>query len=288
MSDNGTPEQTDMPDRKGPLSVLKDWRQDIVDCIAFFSRLPVPPILGKVSQGMPDLPRSTRALPFVGLFLALVAMVPATLFDVLAFTAPLPTLLLAAMTIATMAIITGGLHEDGFADVADGFWGGHTKERKLEIMKDSRLGAYGAIALVFSLLLRVSILSYLFENYGVQVGGIAYIASCVVSRVPILHVWYTMPPARTNGLSASVGQPKFQSYAIGVALGAVTTAICIVPYFGLISALSAFTMVALSAVLVVRTANKHIGGQTGDVLGSSQQLGEIAFGVGLLLFASAA
>jgi len=288
MSDNGKPDADDTPIQKEPLSIIRDWRQDIVDCIAFFSRLPVPPILGKVSEGMPDLPRSTRAMPIVGLFLGLVAMVPATLFDALTFTAPLPAMLLAVMTIATMAIITGGLHEDGFADVADGFWGGHTKERKLDIMKDSRLGAYGAIALSFSLLLRISILSYLFENYGVQVGGIAYLASCVVSRVPILHVWYTLPAARTNGISASIGQPNTQSYAIGIALGAIATAICIVPYFGLLSALSAFTMVVLSALLVVRTARKHIDGQTGDVLGSSQQLGEIAFGIGLLLFASAA
>ena len=222
------------------------------------------------------------------MILGVVALAPATLFDILALTAPLPALLLAAMTIATMTIITGGLHEDGFADVADGFWGGHTKERKLEIMKDSRLGAYGAIALVFSLLIRVSILSYLFENYGVQVGGVAYLASCLVSRVPILHVWYSLPPARTYGLSASAGQPKRQSYAIGIALGAVTTALFIVPYFGLLSALSAFTLVVLSSLLVVHTAQRHIDGQTGDVLGSSQQLGEIAFGIGLLLFASAA
>lgn len=288
MSDNEKPQETEKPASKGFFSALKDLRQDIVDCIAFFSRLPVPPIVGKVSEGIPNFPRATRMLPLVGLLLGLIALVPATIFDVLALTAPLPAMLLAVMTIATMAIITGGLHEDGFADVADGFWGGHTKERKLEIMKDSRLGAYGAIALMLSLLLRISILSYLFENYGVQVGGIAYLAACLVSRVPILHVWYSLPPARNYGLSASMGQPHKQSYAIGIAMAAVTTGVVVVPYFGLLSALSAFTMVVLSSLFVVRTARKHIDGQTGDVLGSSQQLGEIAFGIGLLLFASAA
>lgn len=288
MTDNTNPEDQPTNGSEGPFSVLKDWRQDIVDCIAFFTRMPVPPILGKVTDGMPNLPRSTRALPLVGLILGMVALAPATLFDFLAMTAPLPAMLLACMTIATMAIITGGLHEDGFADVADGFWGGHTKERKLEIMKDSRLGAYGAIALVLSLLIRISILSYLFENYGVQVGGVAYLAACLVSRIPILHVWYTLPAARSNGLSASAGQPETQSYVIGICLGALTTVICVVPYFGLLSALSAFTLVALSSLMVVRTARNHIDGQTGDVLGSSQQLGEMAFGIGLLLFASAA
>lgn len=269
-------------------TVWSAWRQDIIDCITFFSRLPVPPFLGKMTEGMPDMPRATRAMPIVGLLLGLIALVPATLFDVLAFTAPLPALLLAAMTIATMAIVTGGLHEDGFSDVADGFWGGQTKERKMEIMKDSRLGAYGAIALMMSILIRVSILAYLFEHYGVQVGGIAYLVTCIASRVPILHVWYTLPAARKDGISASIGQPNGQSYAIGVAMGALVTAMGIVPFFGFLAALSAFTMLVLSAMLVVKVARKHLDGQTGDVLGSSQQLGEMAFGVGLLLFASAA
>ena len=265
-----------------------EWRQDVVDCLGFFTRLPIPPLLGKVTEGKPDLPRSSRALPLTGLILGLVALAPATLFDMLAFTAPLPSLLLACITIATLVLVIGGLHEDGLADVADGFWGGATVERRLEIMKDSRLGSYGALALVLSVMIRVSILSYLFENYGVQTGGIAFLAACIVSRVPILHVWHTLPAARLNGLSASLGQPTTRSYGIAVGFGALATAILIVPIFGLMAGLSAFIFVVLSSLMMVRLARKRIRGQTGDVLGASQQLGEMAFGIGLLLFASAA
>lgn len=270
------------------LSDLLNWRQDIVDCLAFFTRLPVPAILGPVTQGVPQFSRTSRALPLIGLLLGAISIVPAVLFDRFAYTAPLPALLLAILTIAAMAIITGGLHEDGLADVADGFWGGQTIARKLEIMKDSRLGSYGALALMLSLLMRVSILFYLFENYGVSAGSIAFLASCLVSRVPILHVWYSLPPARLNGLSATLGQPSKQTYATGILLALVATGFLIIPTFGLSAAVSALVMLSGSTLLVVSTARHHIKGQTGDVLGASQQLGEIAFGIGLLLFASAA
>ena len=270
------------------LTDFLNWRQDVVDCIAFFSRLPVPPLLGEISQGMPKFSRSSRALPVVGMLLAIVALVPATLFDFFALTAPLPSLLLAAITIATMVIISGGLHEDGLADVSDGFWGGHTIARKLEIMKDSRLGSYGALALMLSLLIRVSILSYLFENYGVPIAGIAFLTASLVSRVPILHVWYTLPPARLNGLSASLGQPSKQAYGTSILLALLATGLLIVPTFGLLAGVSACILVVGSSYMVVKLSRHHIKGQTGDVLGASQQLGEIAFGIGLLLFASAA
>ncbi len=268
-------------------SELSIWRSDFVDCLAFFSRLPVASLLGGVSEGMPQFERASRALPLVGLLLAFIALAPATLFDVIAPTAPLPSMLLAGLTIGFMAMITGGLHEDGLADLADGFWGGHTTARKLEIMKDSRLGSYGAIALTLSILLRVSILSYLFENYGVMTGGLAYLASALASRVPMLHLWYMLPAARLHGLSAVAGQPTLTSYGIGVSLAAIVTGFVVAPLFGFVSALSSFVMVALASAYMVYLAKKHIRGQTGDVLGASQQVGEVAFGIGLLLFASA-
>ena len=268
------------------INYIKGWWQDILDCLAFFTRLPVPAILGKPRDGMPDMYRGARVMPLIGLILALLALIPATLFDALALTSPLPSFLLACITIASMSIVTGGLHEDGLADVADGFWGGHSIARKLEIMKDSRLGSYGATALCMSLLMRISIVYYLFENYGVTKGGLAYLAAGVVSRVPLMHVWHSLPPARLNGLSAGLGQPSTMSYAISIAMGAVATALLVVPNFGLASGISAFVMMVLACFLMVHLANTHIKGQTGDVLGASQQIGEIFFGIGLLLFAS--
>ena len=265
---------------------IQGWWQDILDCFAFFTRLPVPGFLGKPSEGMPTMHRTSRAMPLIGFFLAFFALIPATIFDALAWTAPLPSFLLACMTILSMSIVTGGLHEDGLADVADGFWGGHTIARKLEIMKDSRLGSYGATALCMSLLMRISIVYYLFDNYGVTRGGLAYLAAGIVSRVPLMHVWHTLPAARMNGLSAGLGAPSTRSYAISIAMGALATALLIVPNFGLASGIAAFVMIVLASLMMVKLANHHIKGQTGDVLGASQQVGEIFFGIGLLLFAS--
>ena len=285
-TDNSPPDHS-TPSARGILGYLDDWRLDFVDCLAFFTRLPVPPLLGPRSESVPKFERASRALPLIGLLLSVIALVPATLFDVLALTAPLPAQLMAAMTLFTMVVITGGLHEDGLADLADGFWGGGDTTRKLEIMKDSRLGTYGALALCFSLLMRFAILSYLFANYGVQVGGLAYMAAVIVSRVPQIHIWYILPPARTSGLSAAAGQPAMGAYGVALSLGALATVILIVPIFGLLSAVAAFVMVVLTSLYMVYLSKKHIKGQTGDVLGAAQQMGEIAFGIGLLLFAAA-
>ncbi|MCV6601792.1 MAG: adenosylcobinamide-GDP ribazoletransferase [Cohaesibacter sp.] len=266
---------------------LRLFLQDFRDCLSFFSRIPVTSILGPVSDGLPEFERASRHLPLVGLLLGLLSLVPATLFDAIALTAPLPSMLLAGLTLATMALLTGGLHEDGLADMADGFGGGYTIERKIEIMKDSRLGSYGALTLLFSVLIRFGILSYLFAHYGVWTAGIAFLASSMVSRVPMLHVWYMLPAARLNGLSSVAGQPTARSYGIGVGIAALVTGCLIVPYFGFAAALSAFIFVALASGYMVWLSKRHIRGQTGDVLGGSQQIGEIAFGVGLLLLASA-
>jgi adenosylcobinamide-GDP ribazoletransferase len=286
MSDNNHPTPPSSP-KSRLLRELLEWRKDFADCLAFFTRLPVPKLLGPVTEGLPNFERSSRILPLLGFLLGLIALVPATLFDVIALTAPLPPMLMAGLTLAVMALITGGLHEDGLADMADGFGGGYTIERKIEIMKDSRLGSFGALALLFSVLIRFSILSYLFENYGVWTGGLAYLAANTVSRIPTLHVWYILPAARLNGLSSVAGQPTTLSYGIGIAIAAFVTGWLIVPSFGFASALSAFTFVALASGYMVFLSKRHIRGQTGDVLGGAQQIGEIAFGVGLLLLASA-
>nr|WP_316859684.1 adenosylcobinamide-GDP ribazoletransferase [uncultured Cohaesibacter sp.] len=185
--------------------------------------------------------RTARALPLVGLFVAFIALVPATVFDVLALTSPLPSYMLAALTISMTVILTGGLHEDGLADVADGFWGGHSITRKLEIMKDSRLGSYGALALMLSLFLRISILGYLVRELWRQHrwARLSRLGACVAccNSSCLAH---SARRARLNGLSASIGQPSTLTYAIGIAMGALVTALIVVPVFGLLSGVSAF------------------------------------------------
>lgn len=167
----------------------------------------------------------------------------------------------------TQVFATGALHEDGLADTADGFWGGWTAERRLEIMKDSHIGTYGVLALVFSVLLRWGLLTLL-----CTAGPVFWtlIAIGALSRSPMVAIMAWMPQARRSGLSVSVGQPENQS---------VWGALALAGGIGLIllgwSILSIAVVLALVAVGLAALAKTKIGGQTGDLLGATQQVAEI-------------
>ena len=120
----------------------------------------------------------------------------------------------AGVTLAATMMLTGALHEDGLADTADGLWGGQDRDRRLEIMKDSRVGTYGVLALCLSTLIRWSALTALF-----QVGWILapLIAVGALSRLPMAMILANLPNARGAGLAASTGQPEGQTIAIAIA-----------------------------------------------------------------------
>src|SRR5262249_47763659 len=120
---------------------------DLKGAVSFSTRLPLRPDAPMTGS---DVARAVWALPVAG---ALVGLVGAVVY-VIAYRLGAPPLAAAALTLAATVVATGGLHEDGLADVADGFGGGNTRERKLEIMDDSRIGTYGTCALVLSLLVR--------------------------------------------------------------------------------------------------------------------------------------
>lgn len=169
----------------------------------------------------------------------------------------------------TQVFVTGALHEDGLADTADGFWGGYTAERRLEIMKDSHIGTNGVLALVFSVLLRWSLLTLL-----CAAGPVFWplIAIGALSRSPMVALMGWMPQARRSGLSVSVGQPQKQviwmAFAVAGAIGLLLLGWGFLPMA---------IVIALVSVSLAALANAKIGGQTGDVLGTCQQLTEIAF-----------
>ena len=125
---------------------------------------------------------------------------------VLALTAllGLPLLLRAGLSTAALVAATGALHEDGLADVADGFGGGTTRERKLEIMRDSRIGAYGAIALALALILRVGALAAALDG-GFWRGSLSLILVAALSRAAALTPLALLAPARADGAGAAAG-----------------------------------------------------------------------------------
>ena len=233
-------------------------REDLISAFGLLSRLPLPQSLVASS------PRSAWAWPLVGAAIGALSAAMATAAQALS----LPNGVVAALALATAACLTGGLHEDGLADTADGLFGGWTRERRLEIMKDSRIGSYGTLALLLVTLMRWSALTAL-----VATGHhwAALIAAGALSRAPMAVLIATLPNARGAGLSHATGKPP---------RGAMVAALVIATLFALLSTgMASIGMICLSAlvtVLLARMALSRIGGQTGDILGASQQMAEAA------------
>ena len=189
----------------------------------------------------------------------------------------LPPLPAAVLAVAASLVVTGGLHEDGLADVDDGFGGGATPERKLEIMHDRRIGTFGVCALILSFMLRVSALTNLGDPGLVAA---VLIAAHAVGRAPIAAFMRLIPPARTDGMSADAGRPSQGSAVVAILLGLVSLMIGL----GFAAGVIAVVLLAVGFGFMAWLCKSQIGGQTGDVLGALEQIGEIV----VLLVAAAA
>ena len=227
----------------------------------FLTRLPLthdaPVAKGELSQAL-------WTAPLVGI---VVGLAGAIVFSV-AVAFRLPLLPAAVLAVAVMTIMTGALHEDGLADVSDGFGGGATRERKLEIMRDSRIGTYGVCALILSFMLRVFAIVELGDNAAVLP---ALIAAHAGSRACIPVFMQIMPPARADGLSADAGAPSSAVSLAAVLLGAVVLIICL----GIKAGIVALLLLTAAGVFIAWLCWQQIRGQTGDVLGALEQAGEM-------------
>ncbi len=175
------------------LRLLRKTGSDILAAVQFLTRIPVP----APAYESDALSRAVKFFPVVGLLLGGAAALLHLLL------APhLPRLITAILVIAFLILITGCFHEDGLADAADGFGGGWTREQVLMILKDSRIGSYGGVALIFSVLGRVLLIASLPLN---QVPPYL-IAAHVLSRWTTLPLSYYLPPARVPEQEAGVGQ----------------------------------------------------------------------------------
>jgi len=181
----------------------------------------------------------------------------------------LPPVIAAVAALAVAMLVTGALHEDGLADVADGFGGGRSRERKLAIMRDSRIGSYGVLALVLVLAARGGSLAALADASTVAA---ALIAAHTLSRGGLAALMCTLPQARSDGLAAATGRPGGGDAVVAFAIGAVCAFLLL--DFG-IAVAAVLACAAVQAALALQ-AQRQIGGITGDVLGAAQQLGEAA------------
>jgi adenosylcobinamide-GDP ribazoletransferase len=241
--------------------VLRDIVADLRIAASFVTILPVAS-----SQPAADgaVARASWALPIAGLLVGLAGALAYKAASRLGL-APNPAALLA---LATTALVTGALHEDGLADTADGLGGGATRERKLEIMRDSRIGTYGACALILSFVLRWSALASIADPWAV---ALALCAAHAAARAGVPAFMSLVAPARPDGLSAAAGAPPGRSIAIAFALGTLVLALALGPARALIGLI----LLALAGLMLARLAIRLIGGQTGDILGAFEQAGEI-------------
>lgn len=237
---------------------------DIRIAVAFLTRLP---LLLKQAPGPGRLAETSWAFPIVGL---IVGMAGGLVYGT-AIWFGLPPLLAAIFAIGAQIALTGALHEDAVGDVADGL-GGATRERRLEIMRDSRLGTYGAVALILVVAARVAAISAL-TDIGTAIA--ALVAAGALSRAAMVTVMHMLPPARIDGLGAEAGRPAKNNVLIALAIAAGTSFLTVVFYSGLSGFLGAAVAAVLGAGAIAWIARRKFGGQTGDVLGASQQAAEV-------------
>ncbi len=250
-----------MDARRGPFD-------EFVVATALLTRLPV----GAALSADGAIAASGWAFPLVG---AGIGALCALAFFV-AGTLGCGPALAALIAVAAGLAITGALHEDGLADTADGFGGGSDRAAKLRIMRDSRHGTFGILALVLSIGLRAAALGTIGDPIH---GGLALIAAHAAARGALPPMMLLLAPARPDGLGATAGRPS-RAVAIAAALigGGIALAV-LGPATGLIALALGAGAIALAAML----ARRQIGGYTGDVLGFFQQIGEIV----MLLVAAA-
>jgi len=248
-------------------SRLTGWRAELTLAVIFLTRLPL-----SLRHG-PDPAMHARCMgwfPLVGAGIGLAG--GAVLAAALAL--HLPPLAGGLLALAAMALLTGALHEDGLADLADGLGGGRTRDRALEIMRDSRVGSFGALALVLVVGLRAAALAAVPAPAAAVA---ALVIAAAVSRALLPLIAWTMEPARKDGLAASQGSPPGRRVVLALAsAGGLTAAAVATAGLPWTVPVLAAVAGALGAGAVALLALRRLKGYTGDVLGAAQQVAEAA------------
>jgi len=257
-------------------AMCKAVLRDIAAAGTLLTRLPGFALL--LTEGPPDLNRSVWAYPLIG---GLIGAIGAGVF-IAASWLGLSVWLAAGLALAAQILATGGFHEDGLADTADGLGGGQSTAQKLEIMRDSRLGSYGALALFMTLGLRwtalAAVMAGLTATGDPRLAGAALgllICTGALSRGVIIALLCALPPARPDGMGAVAGKPPSWSACLGLVL-ALLPILLLPPSLMPATALITVTAAITAALVVGWLARRQIGGYTGDVLGAGAVLAETA------------
>ncbi|MFS4439126.1 adenosylcobinamide-GDP ribazoletransferase [Paracoccaceae bacterium GXU_MW_L88] len=231
------------------------WLDELRLAVMFLTRLPC----GSFNGAAPPLSAALWAFPLVGLITGAIGWGVHLLLTCLGAT----PLLASSVALGATTLATGALHHDGLADFADGIGGGRDRAHVLEIMRDSRIGSYGVLALLFAVALQISALA----SFSGSIPLTAFLLIGAGSRLSMLGLLTLMPPARAEGL----GQNARGGQNLKTALpGAILTVL--LALFLCLAGLAALAAMTLGAALIARLAHRRLGGQTGDVLGAAQMV----------------
>jgi len=253
---------------------FSNYKKDILHLLSFFTIIPIK------SNTKTKLSKSLYVLPLISLIIGTIATIPLLTLSLI----DMPNLIISIITIFTLILITGALHEDGLADFVDSFGAAKSKAKKIEILSDSHIGVYGTIALIISLSIRITALYVILDSGGILYAISALLAASVLSRTTILHILTTLPAIKKNGLGYSATMPEKKVLIFSYSLSIFILSILVIPTFGFFGFLFIITSGVLASLLVTSIAFKHLGGQTGDVCGSVQQISEILIYLSLIMF----
>jgi len=232
--------------------------------MGFFTRIPMP---NWVQVDSEKLNQASRYFGLVGVLVGLISAGTYLLANML-----LPSSVAIVLAMIASVLVTGGFHEDGLADTADGFGGGWTLQDKLTIMKDSRVGTYGVLALVFALWLKFVLLSEI-ALYQEELVMAALVSAHCLSRVLAASIIYSEQYVREDASSKSKPLAQSQTFnELGILL---LTAMITLWLSGVSFALSLCAVLVGLRYLLILGFKKQIGGYTGDTLGAAQQVSEL-------------
>lgn len=249
---------------------MREFMRDTARAVAFLSRIPVSTSFFAGHDG--KLARVSRAFPLAGLLIAL----PAALAFGALLALHADPLMAALLALTVQTITTGALHEDGLSDTADGLGAGKDRERALAIMKDSRIGTYGAAALILSFGLRAAALAAIARHVMPIDGAIALLATAVLSRGAMVWHWYALPPAKPDGIAASAGQPDGDTMQLALLTALGLGTLFIWSSLGVPALVLCLLVIAAATFFVTGHMRRRLSGHTGDTIGATQQICEIA------------
>lgn len=251
---------------------------NLVRALRFWTRLSIPVQRFEIDPyAPPEMAVLAPAAPVAGAAVGLIG----GLALAIAASIDLGTLAASILAVAAMVFVTGAMHEDALGDVADGFGGGGTRERKLEIMKDPRLGSYGASALVLALGFKIAVIAEILAAAGTVHAVLALIGATAMARIVGLWPLVALPPARIDGTGAAAGRLANEAWLSGIVIGLVISLACAFVVAGLAGVIAPLLAYAV-AFAMTRLAERQIGGQTGDVCGAATLAAELAFLAALL------